>query len=159
MKLSRRFFLSGGSLAALALCNSEAKALIHGNAGITPPSNVWMATPDSVAFTVNDPAIILGNLVSGTFSGDPYGTWFQATNPSGGPNEWCTPIGINRTQVRFSDKPPATSYLDKVALRTLGNYTVTGATATAVYYRDEANGQGDSIAQSNGQVTARMITQ
>jgi hypothetical protein len=125
----------------------------------TIPSNVWMAAPDILAFTIDDPPIITGNLENGSFSGNAYGTWFQRTNPSGGPNEWCAPIGPTRSQVRYSDKPPATAYKNKVALRTLANYTVTGATATAVYYRDEANGQGDSIAQSNGQATARMITQ
>jgi hypothetical protein len=124
-----------------------------------PPSNIWMAAPDIVAFTVDDPPIIPGNIETGSFSGNAYGTWFQRNNPaSGGALEWCTPFGITRDRVRYSDKPNPLPYRNKIALRTLANYTVTGATATAVYYRDEANGQGDQVTSPTGSFSF-MITQ
>jgi hypothetical protein len=107
-------------------------------------SGVWMATPDIVAFTANDPPIIPGNIETGSFSGFAYDTWVQRNNPVGGALEYCCVFGPNKDRVRYSDKPNPLGYLDKVALRTLANYTVTGATATAVYYRDEANGQGEA---------------
>src|SRR4051794_24323652 len=71
-------------------------------------------------------------------------------NPMTGNTEWCCPVGINRGQVRFSDKPNPAGYVDKIALRTLANYTVTGATVTAIYYRNEANGQGQNQQQAGG---------
>lgn len=152
MKINRRAFLAGVSFLALT---AEAKSWLAHGISITVPSNVWMATPDIVAFTIDDPPIIPGNLVSGSFSGRAYNTWATMVNPATGNTEYCCPLGINRTEVRFSDKPPATAYKDKVALRTLANYTVTGATATAVYYRDEANGQGDNYSPN----ISLMITQ
>ena len=104
----------------------------------------WMAAPDIIAFSRDDPPIIPGNIETGTFSGNAYGTWFQRTNPVSGVLEWCMPIGINRTEVRYSDKPNPLGYLDKMALRNIANYTVSGATKQAVYCRDESIGQGET---------------
>jgi hypothetical protein len=116
------------------------------NSGLGNPANVWMAAPDIIAFSVSDPPIIPGNFETGTFSGNAYDTWFLRNNPIGGASEYCTPIGINRTEVRYSDKPNPAGYINRMALRTQANYSITGAgqTISAVYYRDEANGQGET---------------
>jgi len=123
----------------------------------------WMAAPDIIAIVVEDPPIIPGNIVSGTFNTNPYVTWFQMTNPRSGALEWCTPLGKDRTEVRFSDLPNPAGYVNKVALRTMANWSLTGGggvTISNVYYRDEASGQGWVFNSSSGQgLNSYMITQ
>jgi len=160
MKLSRRFFLSGGSLAVLALFATNAEAWpVHGSF-FAIPSTVWMETPDILAFTVDDPPIIPGNFVSGSFSGHAYDVGFQMTNPRSGNLEWCAPIGPLRDQVRFSDLPNPAGYISHADLNTLGNYSITGGVnATAIYYRNESIGQGNVFTTSPNAPTSLMITQ
>jgi len=123
----------------------------------------FMAAPDIIAIVVEDPPIIPGNIVSGSFDTHPYVTWFQMTNPRSGAMEWCTPLGKDRTEVRFSDLPNPAGYINKVALRTLANWSLTGGggvTISNVYYRDEASGQGWVFNTGSGQgLNSYMVTQ
>ena len=120
------------------------------------PASVWMATPDIIGFYVDDPPIIPGNIVAGDFSARPFLTWFQTPNTGkpGNPTEWACPLGAARAEVKFSDLPNPAGYLDKVKLHTLANYSVTvggsSVTPSAVYYRDEAIGQGSCIVSTSG---------
>lgn len=159
MKFSRRSFLAGSSFLALGLLSREIGAWpFSGHGGAAPPSDFWLAAPDIVAFAVDDPPIVVGNIVSGSFNSRAYDSWFRMINPRTGNNEWCCPFGLNRDQVRFSDLPNPAGYLDKIALRSLANYTVGGATVVAIYYRDEAIGQGQ-VHSGSRYPSSSLITQ
>lgn len=119
------------------------------------PSNVWMETPDVLAIMVEDAPLIPGNVEVGSFTGQAYGAWVDGTNPLTGVTEKSSVFGPLKDRRRFSDLPNPAGYLDKMALRDIANYTVTGATATAIYFRDEAVGQGIKFPDNTNLITQR----
>lgn len=78
--LSRCAFLMG---TASLLAIGKARAWLAHGSGVPIPSNVWMETPDVLAFYVDDAPLNKGNTVTLT-TPDPhaYNTWFSATTPT-----------------------------------------------------------------------------
>lgn len=108
----------------------------------TAVSDVWMETPDILAFMVRDDAPLMGNIVTqGSAFTDAYDTWVSKTNPRSGNSEFCQVIGADKKSIVFSAQPPV-NFVNFLALRVAGNYTIDhGLSITAVYYRDESNSQ------------------
>lgn len=136
----------------------------YGVAGgvVTSSPNVWMEAPDVITLRVDDPPVIKGNIASGDYSSKTYGVWSQNTNPLTGNLEWGAPVGLTKNEMRFSDKVDPTPPYDKMKLRTLANYTISGGgsvTITNVYYRDETYDQGFSHSSSGGGINCHITPQ
>ena len=142
MKISRRRFLVSSSAAALSLGVSVKIAQ-----ALPTVSDAWMETPDVLAFVVSDGAILPGNIVRLSAPDNAaYDTWVLRNNPRSGNMEYCAVIGPDKMLLRFEDQI-SPKFVDRHSLRNAANYSINGNSAqlkvTDVYYRDEANGQGE----------------
>lgn len=137
--MNRRQLLLGASIIALNLGISIKFAV-----AATAISDVWMETPDVLAFTVEDDLPLMGNIFdTGSPVAQAYDTWFTSVNPRSGNSEFGQVIGPTKQFIRFSDQPPV-SFVNDIPLRIAANYSITGGvglTVSAVYFRTEANSQ------------------
>jgi hypothetical protein len=105
------------------------------------PENVWMETPDVLAFYIDDEPLLRGNVQAVTPARtEAYSSTnpILMTNPATGNDEYGFIVGAAKTSVRFVDRP-SPSYVDKVKLHALANYPSIGGgrTVTALYFRDQ----------------------